>query len=157
MKRALLILALLLLSICLVGIVAARTVLRPRMEMLPSSVSDNGVWRCRVHTIRQWSLEALSKGYLDYGTRGFAACGPQYQQIDNGWQYGPFAFEERQEIEKWPVAVEVVAREALANKPWAEKASLAFRIENDGWHVTVRGPKNESLEMIFTEEGKPVR
>ena len=152
--RALLIL---LVGVCLAGTVAALTALRPREEALPSYINDNGVWRWRVHTVRQWSLETPSKGYLDYGTRGFAACGPQHQRIGNGWQYGPFAFEERQEIEKWPIAVEKAARLALTTKPWADKASLAFEIENDGWHVSARGPENESWTMTFTEEGKSAR
>ena len=157
MKRVLRALLILLVGVCLAGTVAALTALRPREEALPTYVSDNGVWRWRVHTIRQWSLVSPSKRYLDYGTRGFAACGPSRQRLDEGWQYGPFAFEEQKKVEKWPVAVEKAARASLTKKLWVGEVSLEFEIENDGWHVTASGSKNESLAMTFTEEGKPVR
>ena len=165
MKRILQAFLILVVVACLAGAVLALTVLRPREEILPSFIEDNGgPKRSRIQITYRWSLEP-PQYWGRFGRNGFAACGHYGQTLQDGWQYGPFSFVKERRTHRWPVAVEKAARLALAKKPWAGKASLAFLGGNDGWlmqrehddwYVMAHASKNEYLLMIFTEEGKPV-
>jgi hypothetical protein len=157
MKRALLILAMLLLGMCLGGIVAARTTLRPRTEKLPPIWHETSELRSRTQTTHHWSLAPPWKWHLALGNYAVIGCGPYYQSYHRHWQYGPFHFEEWRETRRWPIAVEKAARAALLKKPWGDSASLTFDLKDGGWYVVALGREGQRADLVFTEQGRKTR
>ncbi|MGC4043323.1 MAG: hypothetical protein QM758_05930 [Armatimonas sp.] len=163
MKRALGVLAVLLLGMCLAGVVLACTILRPRTEILPPSFEEGDTagdiaLRSRIQFTHRWSLSPPWEWH--FGQNGFAGCGPFGQTLRDGWQYGPFAYEEERRRDSWPVAVEKAARAMAWQKLQTKEPLLDFQINHSftllSWHVIASASGRKRLEMDLDEHGKPV-
>lgn len=159
MKRALRIVAVLLLVTCLVSTELALTILRPRTEVFPPTFEEGykseGIpMRSRLQVIRRWRLYPLREWNFGPPMINCWAPAPTY-----GWQYGPFAFEEAHARSSWPVVVEKAARTIAMQKLGVKEPKLDIQRDSSKefrWHVVANSPSGKRLEMNFNQHGKLV-